>query len=67
VGQNKQPLAFMRRADFCRRKQSFRNAVAQVFQLASDLAISDVEVIGDVFQKHPFGLAFTNDPREVWP
>ena len=67
MGQNKQPLAFVWHADFCRRKQSFRNAVAQAFQLASDLAISEVEVVGDVFQKHPFGLALNDDPRKVWP
>jgi len=66
-GEDEQPLAFMRRADFCRCKQSFRNPVAQLFQLASDLAISEVEVVGDVLQKHPFGLAFRDDPREVWP
>jgi len=66
-GENEQPLALVRRADFCRRKQSFRNPVAQIFQLASDLAITDVEMICDVFQKDPFGLAFTDDPRKVWP
>ena len=27
-GEDEQPLALVRRADFCRRKQSFRNAVA---------------------------------------
>jgi hypothetical protein len=67
VGQNKQPLSFVRRANFCRRKQSFRNAIAQLFQLASDFAIADVEMIGDVFQKHPFGSAFSDDPGEVGP
>jgi len=66
-GEDEQSLTFVRRANFCRRKQSFRNPEAQAFQLASDLAISEVEMIGDVFQKHPFGLAFTDDPREVWP
>ena len=66
-GKDKQPLTFMRRANFCRRKESFRNSVAQLFQLASDFAITEVEMIGDVFQKHPFGLAFRDDPREVGP
>jgi hypothetical protein len=66
-GEDEQPLALMRRANFCRCKQSFRNAVAQPFQLASDLAISEVEVIGDVFQKHPFGVAFRDDPGEMRP
>jgi hypothetical protein len=67
VGQNKQPLAFVRRANFCRRKESFRNAEAQLFQLASDLAIADVDMIGDVFQKHPFGSALSDNPGEVRP
>jgi len=66
-GEDEQPLALMRRANFCRRKQSFRNPVVQAFQLAADLAISEVEVIGDVFQKHPFGVAFPDDPREMRP
>jgi len=66
-GEDEQPLALVRRADFCRRKQSFRNPVAQLFQLASDLAISEVKMIGDVFQKDPFGLAFRDDPREMRP
>jgi len=66
-GKDEQPLAFVRRANFCRRKQSFRNAVAQAFQLAADLAISDIDMIGDVFQKHPLGLALKDDPREMRP
>jgi len=66
-GEDEQPLSLVRRTDFCRRKQSFRNAVAQAFQLASDLAISEVEMVGDVFQKDPFGLAFPDDPREMRP
>jgi hypothetical protein len=66
-GEDEQPLALVWRADFCRRKQSFRNPEAQLFQLASDLAITEVEMICDVFQKHPFGLAIPDDPREMRP
>ncbi len=67
VGQNKEALPFVRRANFCRRKESFRNPEAQIFQLLSDLAISKVEVIGDVFQKHPFWLALVDNSGEVRP
>ncbi len=67
MGQHEEPLAKMRRASFSRREQSFRNPVAQFFQFLSDLPISEVEMIGDVFQKHPFRLALSNDPREVQP
>ena len=67
VGQDEQPLPPVRRADFSRREQSFRNAEAQAFQLASDLAISEVEMIGDVFEEHPFGSALCDDPCNVRP
>ena len=67
VGQHEEPLAKMRRADFRRREQSFRNPVAQFFQLFSDLPISDVEMIGDVFQKHPFWPTLADDAGEVRP
>ena len=67
MGQDEQALAPMRRADFSRREQSFRNPEAQVFQLASDLAISEVEMIGDVFEEHPFRCALGDDPGDVRP
>jgi hypothetical protein len=67
VGQDEQALASMRRADFRRREQSFRNPEAQAFQLSSDLAISEVEMIGDVFEEHPFGCALGDDPGDVRP
>jgi hypothetical protein len=67
VGQDEQPLTPVRRADFSRREQSFRNPEAQAFQLASDLAISEVEMISDVLEEHPFGCALANDPGDVRP
>lgn len=67
MGQDEQALAPVRRADFSRREQSFRNPEAQVFQLASDLAISEVEMIGDVFEEHPFGCALGDDPCDMRP
>jgi hypothetical protein len=67
VSQNEQPLPAVWRADFSRREQSFRNAEAQIFQLASDLAISEVEMIGDVFEEDPFGSAFRDDLGNMRP
>jgi hypothetical protein len=67
VGQDEQALPPVRRADFSRREQSFRNPETQAFQLASDFAISEVEVIGDVFEKHPLRCAFADDSRDVRP
>jgi len=67
VGQDEQALAPVRRADLSRREQSFRNPEAQVFQLASDFAISKVEMIGDVLEEHPFGCARGDDPGDVRP
>ena len=67
VGQHEEPLANMRRANFRRREQSFRNPVAHAFQLASDLPIADVEMIGDILKEDPFGLALTDDAGKVWP
>ena len=67
MGQDEQALEPVRRTDFSRREQSFRNPEAQVFQLASDLAISEVEMIGDVFEEHPFGCALGDDPGDVRP
>ena len=58
VGQDEQPLPPVRRADLSRREQSFRNAVAQAFQLFPDLAIAEVEMIGDVLEEHPIRSAF---------
>ena len=57
----------MWRADFSRREQSFRNAVAQAFQLFSDLAITEVEMIGNVLEEHPNRSAFRDNPGDVRP
>ncbi len=67
VGQDEQPLTPVRRANFSRREQSFRNPEAQAFQLVPDLAISEVEMIGDVFEEHPFWRALADDSCDVRP
>jgi len=47
---DEETLTLVACADFLRRKESFRNSVTQAFQLASDFPITEVEMIGDVFQ-----------------
>lgn len=65
--EDEQALAAMARANFLRREESFRNSVTQAFQLASDLAISEVEVVGDVLQENKSGSAFGDDPGDMGP
>ena len=67
VGQDEQALPPVRRADFSRREQSFLNPEAQALQFASDFAISEVEMIGDVLEEYPFRRALANDPGELGP
>jgi len=65
--EDEEAFAPVRRADARSREESFRNPVTQAFQLASDLAISEVEVIGDVFQENKSGLDFPDDPGDMRP
>lgn len=66
-GEDEQPLAAMRSADLRRREQSFRNPETHSFQVAADLAISEVEVVGNVLQENKSGLALANDAGDVRP
>ena len=65
--EDEKAFAAVRRADARSREESFRNPVTQVFQLASDLAISEVEVVGDVLQENKSGLDFPDDPGDMGP
>jgi hypothetical protein len=64
---DEEAFALMACADFLRRKESFRNPVTQAFQLASDFPITEVEMIGDVFQENKSGLTFSNDAGDMRP
>jgi hypothetical protein len=67
VGQDEQPLAEMRRADFLRAKDSFLNLIAKSEKFSSDLFISDAQMVFDVFEEDDFWLNFADDPRDVRP
>lgn len=57
----------MRCANFLRREESLRNSVTQALQCASDFAMSEIEVVGNILQKHERWLVFADDPGNVWP
>ena len=67
MGQDEDPQPLVRRADFCRREQSRRRRVAQAPKLPQDGLEPESDVTGDVFEKDPFGAAFTDDARDVGP
>lgn len=57
----------MRRADFCRAEQTRRRRVAQSPKLSQDGFEAEGDMAGDVFEEHPFGVAFGDDASDVWP
>lgn len=67
VGQDEQPLAPVRSADFLRRNESRRNAVAQAVKLADDLTCSQPQMAGDVLKEDMLGLTLSNDAGDVRP
>ena len=67
MGQDEDPQPLVRRADLCRREQARRRRVAQSPKLSQDGLEAECDVTGDVFEKHPFGSAFADDPGDIGP
>ena len=67
MGQDEDPQPLVRRADLCRREQARRRRVAQSPKLSQDGFEAEGDVPGDVFEKHPLGAAFADDPGDVGP
>lgn len=67
MGQDEDPLALMRRADFCRREQTCRRRVAQSPKPSQHGFKAEGDVTGDVFEEDPFGLAFADDAGDLGP
>ena len=67
MGQNKEPLSQVRRADFLRCKDSFLNLVAKSAKLSSHFFVADAQMVFDVFQEDDGGLNFGDDPCNMWP
>lgn len=67
MGEDEEPLAPVGCADFRRREESRRKAVAHADQVSGDLGKSEAEMMGDVLQEHERRLALTDDAGDVRP
>jgi hypothetical protein len=67
VGQDEDPHALVRRADFCRAEQARRRRVAHVPKLSQHGLKTEGDVTGDVLNEDPFGAAFPDDPGNLGP
>jgi hypothetical protein len=67
VGQDEQPLAPMRRADFLRCKESRRDAVTQASKCFRDFKEAKPKMAPDVFKEHFGRFALADDARDVRP
>lgn len=67
VSQDEDPQSLMQRADLCRAEQARRRRVAHAPKLSQDGLKPEGDVAGDVFEEHPFGSAFPDDPSDVGP
>jgi hypothetical protein len=54
-------------ADFRRRKEACRDAVAHADQSCGDFGESEAEMMGDILEEDKGRLAFTDDPGDVRP
>ena len=67
MGQDEDAEPLVWRADFCRREQTRRRRVAQAPKLSQDGFEAKGDVTGDVFEEHPFWIAFPDNPGDLGP
>ena len=67
MGQDEDAEPLVRRADFCRREQTRRRRVAQFPKLSQDGFEAEGDMPGDVFEEHPFWIAFLDNPGDLGP
>ena len=67
VGEDEEPLAPMRRADFRRREEARRKAVAHTDQPSGDLGEAEAEMMGDVLEEDEGRLNLADDPGDMGP
>ena len=67
VGQNEQPLPYVRRARFSRREQARLDAVTHALKLSGDVPKSQGQVAFDVLQEHPARPDFSHDAGDFGP
>lgn len=67
VGEDEEPLAPMRRADFRRREEARRKAVPHADQSFGDFGEAEAEMMGDVLEEDEGRLALANDAGDMRP
>ena len=66
-GKDEEPLALVRRADFRRREEACRKAVAHADQSAGDFGEAEAEMMGDILEEDEGRLDLVDDPRDMGP
>ncbi len=66
-GKDEQPLAFVRRTDFRRRKEACRKFVAHADQSCGDFGESEAEMMGDIFKEDEGRLDLADDAGDMGP
>ena len=66
-GKDEQSFALVRRADFRRREEACRKAVAHVDQSAGDFGEAEAEMMGDILEEHEGRIDLTDDAGDMGP
>lgn len=66
-GEDEEALAFVRRTDFRRRKETCRKPVAQVDQSSGDLGEAEAEMMGDILEEDEGRFDFADDAGDMRP
>jgi hypothetical protein len=67
AGEDEEPLAPVGRADFRRREQARRKAVAHADQSSGDFGEAEAEMMGDVLEEDEGRLGLADDAGDMWP
>ena len=66
-GEDEEPLALVGRADFRRREEACRKAVAHADQSAGDFGETEAEMMGDILEEHEWRFDFADDAGDMRP
>lgn len=66
-GEDEEPLALVGRADFRRREEACRKAVAHADQSCGDFGEAEAEMMGDILEEDEGWLDLSNNPRDMRP
>lgn len=66
-GEDEEPLTLVGRADFRRREEACRKAVAHADQSCGDFGEAEAEMMGDVLEEDKGRLDLADDPGDMWP